>query len=40
MLTINAEGQRVCHCGAVARNDGSDYNDICDQWPLCERGRA
>ena len=28
--------QRLCHCGAVARNDGSDYEGVCSQWPLCE----
>lgn len=28
--------KRLCHCGAVARNDGSDYEGVCFQWPLCE----
>ncbi len=26
----------LCHCGDVARNDGSDYEGVCSQWPLCE----
>ena len=24
------------HCTAPARDDGSDYADVCDQWPRCE----
>lgn len=36
-LTTNAAGQHVCHCGAIARNDGSDYAIVCTQWPICER---
>jgi NADH pyrophosphatase NudC (nudix superfamily) len=28
--------RRTCpNCGGDARNDGSDYNDICTQWPRC-----
>lgn len=23
-------------CGNPARSDGSEYADVCTQWPLCE----
>jgi hypothetical protein len=36
MITKNKAGQWVCHCGQPARNDGSEYDWVCAQWPFCE----
>jgi hypothetical protein len=31
---------QLCHCGSPARMDGSDYDRVCTQWPLCEQPRG
>lgn len=33
--------QNLCpNCGQLARNDGSEYNDVCHQWPRCKEEEA
>ena len=39
MITRNVNGKWICHCGNDARNDGSEYDWVCEQWPFCEQER-
>lgn len=37
MAITMIDNRWICHCGQEARNDGSDYDRVCCQWPLCEK---